>query len=230
MLVGEHLCGFQPFLRHRTLHNDVAMKLRQMPALLDHARRVTAYGFRADRPVYYRANLKKLVFERIPFFRNQCGIRGNTIENACAGGVADLFDVCIIKEEFHGSSPIRYFYCSKNERGLKLKRRRSSAFVSKFINGGDRVIHTWSISRVKESAGRVQAFCNRPEGSVGALAAKNPVSGQIFFRIIVPGEKRSRVGRNDIESGGNLRRSLVFSNNRNRRRLGAWNRTALNIP
>ena len=102
MLVGEHLCGFQPFLRHRTLHNDVAMKLRQMPALLDHSRRVTAYGFRADRPVYDRANLKKLVFERISFFRNQCGIRGNTIENACAGGVADLFDVCSIKEEFHG--------------------------------------------------------------------------------------------------------------------------------
>src|SRR5437879_7336538 len=123
---AQNFCGLQSVLRHRTLHDNVAMELCQVPCFFDHAARISADGLCAYRPINERANLKKLVFESISLFRDQGWVRRDPVQNAGAGGIANLIQIGSVEEEFHDCALLvsseRASYrgeCPLPERGLK---------------------------------------------------------------------------------------------------------------
>src|SRR6266478_9594503 len=82
------------------------MKLCHMPSFLNHTSVVMADRLCTHRAVHERADFQKLILERIAFLRNQRGICCNAIQYTCAGGIANLFYVGGIEEEFHSCSPL----------------------------------------------------------------------------------------------------------------------------
>src|SRR5205823_2251747 len=89
------------------------------------------------------------------------------------------------------------------------------ALVSEFIDGGNGVIHAGAIRGVDKRIRGYQAIRCRFEFSIGAVASKDSIAGQVRFRIRGPGEKSAVIRRDHVESGRRPGRSFVVGHDCN---------------
>src|SRR4029434_7695467 len=87
--------------------DDVLVEFREMSPLIDHARAVRTDSFRANRTIDQGADLQQLILKGIAFLRDQGRVRGDAIQDAGTGNLANFIEIRCIEKEFHGALLVR---------------------------------------------------------------------------------------------------------------------------
>src|SRR5438552_3629347 len=99
----EGLDRLQPLRRHLDLHDDVLVKLRELPPLLDHLVGGGCRDLQRNRPVHEGQDVLDHLGPLATRLRDQRRIGRHAIEDAPGGGLSDLVDVRGVEEDLdHG--------------------------------------------------------------------------------------------------------------------------------